>query len=101
MRLRSTTTLLSTLILVSSGALAAPEVGVDPQIAGALQAAPEDRREAATVMGHDTEGGLVVLRQGTNEIICLADKPGDDNFRVACYHESLEAYMKRGRELRQ
>ncbi len=41
-----------------------------------------------------------MLREGSNELICLADKPGDDRFHATCYHESLEAYMARGRELR-
>ncbi|NIP58381.1 MAG: hypothetical protein GWM92_09005 [Gemmatimonadetes bacterium] len=31
-------------------------------------------------------------------MICLADEPGG-GFRVACYHESLEPFMRRGREL--
>jgi len=87
-------------VIVSAASGSAQEIGTDQAIAGAISAAPEDRREGATVMGYSNEGGLEVLRQGTNEIICLADRPGDDKFRVACYHESLEAYMKRGRELR-
>ena len=78
----------------------AQEIGVEQQISGALEAAPEDRREEATVLGYSADGELTKLREGTNELVCLADKPGDDQFRVACYHESLEAYMVRGRELR-
>ena len=31
---------------------------------------------------------------------CLADYPGDDRFHVACYHNDLEPFMKRGRELK-
>jgi hypothetical protein len=42
---------------------------------------------------------LVTLREGSNELICLADDPTDDRFSVACYHESLEPYMARGRDL--
>ncbi len=72
----------------------------EAQIAGALAAAPEDRREGAAVFGYDASGALVELRAGSNEMICLADRPGDESFRVACYHRSLEPYMKRGRELR-
>lgn len=87
-------------LILSATPSRAQEVGAEQQIAGAVTAAPEDRRESAKVMGYSTEGELVVLRQGSNEIICLADKPGDDKFRAACYHESLEGYMKRGRELR-
>lgn len=77
-------------------AVAAPEI----QIAGAVAAAPEDRRDGARVLGYDAEGNLVELREGTNDLVCLADAPGDEMFRVACYHVSLEPYMARGRELR-
>ena len=70
------------------------------QIASAVSAAPEDRREQATVLGYDSDGALVELRHGSNEIICLADNPKDDRFQVVCYHESLEPFMVRGRELR-
>lgn len=87
-------------LIASAGVGSAQEVGAEQQIAGAIQAAPEDRREGAAVMGYSAEGELIVLRDGNNEIVCLADKPGDDKFRVACYHDSLEAYMTRGRELR-
>lgn len=70
------------------------------QIASAVSAAPEDRREQATVLGYDGDGALVELRHGSNEIICIADNPKDERFQVACYHESLEPFMVRGRELR-
>ena len=33
-------------------------------------------------------------------MICLADNPADSTFHVACYHESLEPFMARGRALR-
>jgi hypothetical protein len=69
------------------------------QIAAALQAAPENLRADATVLGYDASGNLATLRQGTNDLVCLADNPSDDGFSVACYHESLEPYMARGREL--
>jgi len=70
------------------------------QIAAAVTAAPPDRRDAASVYGYNGEGGFVLLRQGAGELICLADKPDDDRFQSACYHQSLEPYMARGRELR-
>lgn len=107
MRRQTGQTLAVTLLLLAASATASESAGTisevpgaEQQIAGAVSAAPEDRRTGATVMGYTDKGELVVLRQGTNELICLADQPGDKNFRVACYHESLEAYMKRGRELR-
>lgn len=72
------------------------------QIAAALQAAPADRRAGAQVLGYAAEGeksAVTVLRAGSNDLVCLADKPGDDKFSVACYHQSLEPFMRRGREL--
>ncbi len=70
------------------------------QIKTALLAAPEEKREGCTVMGYAADKQLVVLRQGTNELICLADNPDQPDFSVACYHKDLEPFMKRGRELR-
>jgi hypothetical protein len=70
------------------------------QIAAAVTAAPEDLREASTVWGYGANGELVPIRQGTNGITCLADDPSDERFQVACYHDSLEPFMARGRTLR-
>ena len=41
----------------------------------------------------------MTLREGAGPFICIADDPGADGFHTACYHESLEPYMARGREL--
>ena len=71
----------------------------DVQIAAAVQAAPIADRDAATVLGFSATG-VVTLREGTNGLICLADDPTRPGWSVACYHESLEPYMARGRELR-
>ena len=70
------------------------------QIKMALLAAPEEKRAGAMVYGYDASGKLVVLRKGTNEMICLGDNPAIKGFSAACYHKDLEPYMKRGRELR-
>ncbi|MDH5379506.1 MAG: hypothetical protein OEW75_01560 [Cyclobacteriaceae bacterium] len=72
----------------------------DDAINSALLAAPEDKREGATVLGFDESGKTVVLRKGTNELICLADDPSRNGFSVACYHKDLDPFMARGRELR-
>jgi hypothetical protein len=69
------------------------------QIKTALLAAPKTEREAATVLGYDPTGTVVTLRSGTNHLICLADDPKQKGFSVACYHQSLEPFMARGREL--
>lgn len=71
----------------------------EAQIAAAALAAPADRRDGVTVMGYDAAGKFVTLRRGTNDLICLADDPEREGFETACYHESLEPFMARGREL--
>ena len=87
------------LLLIAQTVVGQAAPAPDVQIAAAVQAAPEDRRAAATVLGYDAAGALVTLRQGTNDIVCLADNPKDANFSVACYHKDLEPFMARGREL--
>jgi hypothetical protein len=70
------------------------------QIQTAVLAAPADKREHATVLGYTNSGELTVLRKGTNEMICLADDPKIPGLNVASYHQDLEPFMKRGRDLR-
>lgn len=84
---------------ICGAAFAAEVLPAAHQMAAALQAAPEDRRAGAQVLGYDHTGKVAEIRAGTNDLICLADKPGDDKFSVSCYHASLEPFMKRGREL--
>jgi hypothetical protein len=74
----------------------APQV----QIAQAVQAAPPQDRADATVFGFAADGSMTTLREGSNSLICLADDPNRDGWNVACYHESLDPFMARGRELR-
>jgi hypothetical protein len=70
------------------------------QIKTAVLAAPQEQRENATVMGYSSKGELVVLREGTNGMICLADDPNQKGLNVSCYHKDLEPFMARGRELK-
>jgi hypothetical protein len=76
----------------------------DVQVGQAVLAAPESMREAATVLGYGGEDRpgdpLTVLREGTNELICLADDPAVQEFHVACYHRSLDDFMTLGRRLK-
>ena len=69
------------------------------QIAGAILAAPAELREGAAVLGYNAEGVLTKIREGKNELICLASDPAKTSFNVACYHKDLEPFMARGREL--
>lgn len=71
------------------------------QVASAVAPLPQEFRATATVLGYQAgKPGLTQLRAGTGSFICLADEPSDQRFHVACYHQSLEAFMARGRELR-
>jgi hypothetical protein len=96
-----THTLLTALgaLVVTTAAAQAPMPAPEVQIAGAVQAAPADQRESATVIGFDAQGKHTTLRKGSGILVCLADDPREDKFNVACYHKDLEPYMARGREL--
>lgn len=72
----------------------------DMQIKTAVLAAPQEQREGATVMGYSSKGELIVLREGTNGMICLADDPAQKGLSVSCYHKDLEPFMARGRALK-
>jgi hypothetical protein len=71
----------------------------ETQIKASVLALPVEYREGAAVLGYDAEGRLIELRKGQNEMVCLADRPGDRTFSAACYHQDLEPYMARGRAL--
>lgn len=93
-------TVLLSLAMLSLNAFAQTIPPAEEQIAATVQAAPEEMRAGAAVLGYSTDGKLTELRKGTNELICLADDPKDAaRFSAACYHKDLEPYMARGREL--
>jgi hypothetical protein len=70
------------------------------QVKGAVLAAPADKRDGATVYGYNDAKEFVLLRKGTNDLICLADDPAQKGFSASCYHKSLDPFMARGRELK-
>ena len=78
-----------------------PRLSVQQQVAAAVLPLPAALRDGATVLGYaDGATTLSTLRKGTGEMVCLAPAPGAQRFHVACYHQSLEPFMARGRELR-
>ena len=83
-------------LLTAQTKIPSPEI----QVKLAVQAAPEEKREGAKVYGYDSKGVFIVLREGSNEMICLGDDPAQRGFSAACYHKDLEPFMKSGRELR-
>ncbi|WP_372634166.1 hypothetical protein [Fodinibius sp.] len=70
------------------------------QISAAVSAAPESMQAGAMVLGYNADTTLSTLREGTNNLICIADNPRDSEFHVACYHKDLDPFMERGRELK-
>lgn len=83
--------------VAAQGSAVAP---ADEQIAAAVLPLPADARASATVLGYGSDGKLTTLRKGSGSMICLARDPKQAQFHVACYHESMEPFMARGRELR-
>lgn len=74
-------------------------ISADLQIQLAVQAAPAELRDGATVQGYDANGDFVTLREGSNELICMAPAPAREDLEVSCHHAGLEPYFERGREL--
>lgn len=95
-----TAALLVTAVHCAPPSTSAQVSNADAQIAEAVQAAPESFREGARVLGFTSDGTMVEIRPGTNEMVCLSDDPTRDDWGVACYHASLDPFMAMGRELR-
>lgn len=91
----STTLLLLSITGFSQSKVLSPEI----QIKTALLAAPEAEREGAMVYGYNETGEIVVLREGSNNMVCIADDPEFEGIKVACYAKKLEPFMARGREI--
>ena len=85
---------------ISSVATAQALPSADVQIAGAVLPLPKAMRDGAGVMGYKTAGKLELLRPAKNGMLCLADDPAEKQFHTSCYHESMEPFMARGREIR-
>ena len=71
----------------------------DQQIAAAVLPLPPEMRPTARVLGYGADGKLTTLREGKG-MVCLARDPKAPRFHVACYAESMEPFMARGRALR-
>jgi len=69
------------------------------QIKTATLPAPEEDKDDAMVYGYDASGKLVVLREGTNNLVCIGDDFSKEGISVSCYSKKLEPFMARGREL--
>jgi hypothetical protein len=92
--------LLAVLAIAATANTFGQALSADAQIKGALLAAPATTHNGAKVYGYNDKKEFVVLREGTNEMVCLADDPAQDGFSAACYHKDLDPFMARGRELK-
>jgi hypothetical protein len=99
-----TALLLSLAATSVAGSLAAQQPALQSpswQIAAAITPLPEELKADATVLGYKAgTNGLVTLRAGKNDMICLAPDPAAKAFHSACYHNAMEPFMARGRSLR-
>ncbi|MFD1095557.1 hypothetical protein [Salegentibacter chungangensis] len=91
--------LLSIFLISISGYAQKEVLSPEIQIKTAVLAAPSDKRAGAMVYGYDSSGNLKVLREGSNNLVCIADNPEEDGIKVACYSKKLEPFMARGRAL--
>ncbi len=87
-------------VRAQGAAAKAPLATVDQQIAAAVLPLPKEMRDGATVMGYRSGEKLETIRAGKNGMTCLALFAVEKNFHVACYHDGMEPFMARGRELR-
>jgi hypothetical protein len=72
------------------------------QIASSVLPLPPEFRADASVLGYRAGSSrLTTLRKGKGSFTCLATDPSQTRFHVACYHNSLEPFMARGRALRE
>lgn len=105
MRIRHASVLaVSAAAVLSARSLSAQTADPRPvaeQIVAATLPLPKDLRDGAGVLGYKTAGKLELLRPAKNGMMCLGNDPSGGNFHVACYHESMEPFMARGRSLRQ
>lgn len=96
--------LFSTLIIVAFGFHGMAQenyISEEIQIKMASQAAPEEDRNAVTVYGYDREGKVILLKEGTNNLVCIGDDPNSNGISVSCYNKKLDDFMARGRELKE
>ena len=77
--------------LMSAASLApAMAQSKDDLIAQAVSAVPDELRAGATVVNYDAKGDPVVLRAGTNGVVCTPNQ-NKDNYSVNCYAQLLRA----------
>lgn len=60
----------------------------------ALLALPPHRRAGTAIVAYTAEGTFETVREGTNGLFCITDRPDNDRFSVSCHPESMRAYLE-------
>lgn len=79
---------------------AAPAAAPASQVRDATHPLPQALRAGAAVVSLDAAGLPQLVRAGSNELVCIADQPGDADFDVRCYHKDFIAVVYRAFQLR-
>ncbi len=90
--------LLAALFILAVGGARAQDRSVAQQVAEAVTPLPNDLQAGASVIRYDSPGKKIVLREGTNHMVCTADSPFQ-GFSVTCYPKALQGYRDRMEEL--
>ncbi len=94
----STLLVVTLTVLMGVGLAQAAEDVADQSIDEALLALPADLRSEAAVVKFEN-GKQIVLRPGTNSMICRADDPDVPGIAVWCFPRSHDAYARRWYQL--
>ena len=84
-------TIIAAALLTTAFAGAALGQDKEAEITQAVSPLPEMLRAGATVISYDAKGMPIVLRQGTNNIICNPNAAGGEGFSVNCYEKAMKA----------
>src|SRR5215475_9041412 len=86
------------LVAILMGAFQAPSVR-DQTTEAAVLPLPTQLRAGATVVRLDSSLKPVVVRNGVNGMVCIADAPNDDTFDVRCYRDTFIPVVYRAFQL--
>lgn len=62
---------------------------------------PDQDKKGASVYFYDENGALLELRKGEGYLTCVYDNRAEETLEIDCYHDQLNDFMNRGRELKQ
>jgi hypothetical protein len=60
---------------------------------------PPELRDSASVVSINEAGEVTILRTGSGNMTCIADRAGDEIFDARCYHREFISYLYRRRQL--